>query len=89
MSASPAAVQAKPPPVTLEAGASTSKPELADIDIENELLPGLWQEAQFARLPDDAPPEIRAYVRDIENPRRVYAIHRATRRHDFQSLVDR
>ncbi|KAK4088912.1 hypothetical protein Purlil1_6765 [Purpureocillium lilacinum] len=54
-----------------------------------DLLAGLWQEAPFARLPDDAPPELQALVRDVENPRRVYAIHRASRRHDFQLLVDR
>lgn len=54
-----------------------------------DLVAGLWQEAPFARLPDDAPPELSEYVQDIDNPHRVYAVHRATRRHDFQSLVDR
>lgn len=54
-----------------------------------DLLAGLWQEAPFARLPDDAPPELQALVQDIENPRRVYAIHKASRRHDFQFFVDR
>ncbi|KAG6035014.1 hypothetical protein E4U41_006280 [Claviceps citrina] len=54
-----------------------------------DLAAGLWQEASFARLPDDAPPELYKYVQDLENPLRVYAVHRAIRRHDFQSLVDR
>ncbi|KAG5939261.1 hypothetical protein E4U60_000968 [Claviceps pazoutovae] len=54
-----------------------------------DLVAGLWQEAPFARLPDDAPPELYTYVRELENPHRVYAIHRASRRHDFQFLVDR
>ncbi|PHH89163.1 hypothetical protein CDD83_6575 [Cordyceps sp. RAO-2017] len=54
-----------------------------------DLLAGLWQEAPFARLPDDAPPELQDLVQDIENPHRVYAIHRASRRHDFQLIVDR
>ena len=54
-----------------------------------DLMAGLWQEAPFARLPDDAPPELHDLVHDIDNPRRVYAIHRATRRHDFQLLVER
>ncbi|KAH7151679.1 hypothetical protein B0J13DRAFT_438107 [Dactylonectria estremocensis] len=54
-----------------------------------DLLAGLWQEAPFARLPPDAPAELDAYVQDIENPGRVYAIHRASRRHDFQLLVER
>ncbi|KAF4464188.1 ubiquitin- ligase [Fusarium albosuccineum] len=57
----------------------------ADLD----LLAGLWQEAPFARLPSNAPPELEAFVQNIENPARVYAIHRASRRHDFQLLVER
>ncbi|KAL7919061.1 hypothetical protein ACQKWADRAFT_302492 [Trichoderma austrokoningii] len=56
---------------------------------ELDLLAGLWQVAPFARLPPDAPAELRDYVQDVENPRRVYAIHRASRRHDFQTLVDK
>ncbi|KOS22033.1 hypothetical protein ESCO_001884 [Escovopsis weberi] len=56
---------------------------------EVDLLAGLWQEAMFARLPPDAPPELKDYVRDVENPRRVYAIYRASRRHDFQLLIER
>ncbi|RDA93765.1 hypothetical protein CP533_0276 [Ophiocordyceps camponoti-saundersi (nom. inval.)] len=54
-----------------------------------DLTAGLWQEAPFPLLPDDAPPEMRHLVQDIDNPRRVYAIHKASRRHDFQLLVDR
>lgn len=54
-----------------------------------DLEDGLWQEAVFARLPDDAPQELHEYVSDIENPRRVWAVYRASRRHDFQLLVDR
>ncbi|KAK6702777.1 hypothetical protein SNK04_012677 [Fusarium graminearum] len=57
----------------------------ADID----LLAGLWQEAPFARLPSDAPPEVKAAVQNVENPARVYAIHQASRRHGFQLLVER
>ncbi|KAM3431078.1 hypothetical protein NHJ13734_007469 [Beauveria thailandica] len=58
-----------------------------DDDDRYDLFAGLWQEAPFARLPSDAPPQLNSFVRDIENPRRVYAIHRASRRHDFQLLV--
>ncbi|KAF4335342.1 ubiquitin ligase [Fusarium beomiforme] len=54
-----------------------------------ELLAGLWQEAPFARLPPDAPPELRPYVQNVESPARVYAIHQASRRHGFQLLVQR
>ncbi|KAF4959970.1 hypothetical protein FGADI_1244 [Fusarium gaditjirri] len=57
----------------------------ADLD----LLAGLWQEAPFARLPPDAPSELKAYVQNVENPARVYAIHQASRRHGFQLLVER
>ncbi|KAF4595738.1 HECT domain-containing protein [Ophiocordyceps camponoti-floridani] len=58
-------------------------------DALRHLTAGLWQESLFARLPDDAPPELQDLVQDIDNPRRVYAIHKASRRHDFQLLVDR
>ncbi|KAF5647077.1 e3 ubiquitin ligase HECTD2 [Fusarium sp. NRRL 52700] len=57
----------------------------ADLD----LVAGLWQEAPFARLPPDAPPDLKAYVQNLENPARVYAIHQASRRHSFQLLVER
>lgn len=57
--------------------------------IEADLLAGLWEEAPFARLPWDAPTELREFVEDIENPKRVYAIHRASRRHGFQQLVEK
>lgn len=58
-------------------------------DIETDLLAGLWETAPFARLPWDAPPELKDLVEDIENPKRVYAIHRASRRHGFQQLVEK
>jgi hypothetical protein len=54
-----------------------------------DLLAGLWEEARFARLPWDAPSELRDLVEDIDNPKRVYAIHKASRRHNFQLLVQR
>ncbi|KAK5653377.1 hypothetical protein OQA88_9069 [Cercophora sp. LCS_1] len=57
----------------------------ADLD----LLAGLWEEARFARLPWDAPSELKELVEDIDNPKRVYAIHKASRRHNFQLLVQK
>ncbi|EFX01251.1 hect domain containing protein [Grosmannia clavigera kw1407] len=54
-----------------------------------EMLAGLWQHAPFPRLPLDAPAELRELVADVENPRRVYAIHRASRRHNFQLTVQK
>ncbi|KAK0709468.1 hypothetical protein B0T26DRAFT_742901 [Lasiosphaeria miniovina] len=59
---------------------------MGELDI---LAAGLWEEARFARLPCDAPSELRDLVEDIENPKRVYSIHRATRRHNFQLLVQK
>ena len=56
---------------------------------ERDVLAWLWEEAPFARLPWDAPSELRQMVEDIDNPKRVYAIHRASRRHNFQLLVQR
>jgi hypothetical protein len=58
-------------------------------DGEIGLLSGLWEEAPFARLPIDAPAELRDLVEDIDNPKRVYAVHLASRRHNFQLLVQR
>lgn len=58
-------------------------------DVETDLLAGLWETAPFARLPWDAPSELKDLVEDIENPKRVYAIHRASRRHGFQQLVEK
>ncbi|KAK3394902.1 hypothetical protein B0H63DRAFT_556045 [Podospora didyma] len=54
---------------------------------ELDLLAGLWEEARFARLPWDAPSELRELVEDIDNPKRVHSIHKASRRHNFQQLV--
>lgn len=64
-----------------------AEPDTLPDDAAYDLLAGLWQESPFARLPADAPPELKPFIRDIDNPRRVYAIHRAARRHDFQLLV--
>ena len=63
--------------------------ESADYKPELDLLGLLWEEAPFPRLPRDAPPELKEYVKTIDNPRHVYVIHRAYRRHNFQSLVER
>ncbi|CAK7563424.1 MAG: hypothetical protein SEPTF4163_001293 [Sporothrix epigloea] len=52
-----------------------------------DLIGGLWEEATFSRLPWDAPAELRELVEEVENPHRVYAIHQASRRHNFQLIV--
>ncbi|EAA28403.1 hypothetical protein GE21DRAFT_9238 [Neurospora crassa] len=56
---------------------------------ELDVLAGLWEEARFARLPWDAPEELRDLVEEIDNPRKVYAVHKASRRHNFQLLVQK
>ena len=68
------------------ASAGNLNPKNAD---DLDLLAGLWEEARFARLPWDVPGELKDLVEDIDNPRRVYAIHKATRRHNFQQLVQK
>ncbi|KAI1354671.1 hypothetical protein F5Y01DRAFT_272373 [Xylaria sp. FL0043] len=57
--------------------------------LEDDVLAALWENAPFPKLPLDAPPEIRELVVDVENPKRVYTIHRACRRHNLQLLIDR
>jgi hypothetical protein len=49
----------------------------------------LWAAAPFPRLPEDAPNELKKLAIDIDDPKRVYAIYRASRRHHFQILVER
>ncbi|KAI8631332.1 hypothetical protein F5Y19DRAFT_27071 [Xylariaceae sp. FL1651] len=57
--------------------------------LEDDILAALWENAPFPRLPFDAPSEIRELVVDIENPKRVYTIHRASRRHSLQLLIEK
>ncbi|EHA56700.1 hypothetical protein MGG_11888 [Pyricularia oryzae 70-15] len=57
--------------------------------IEAEIFVGLWEHAAFPRLPRDAPSVLEDLVEDVENPKRVYTIHRASRRHNFQLLVQK
>lgn len=59
------------------------------IEADIELLALLWEEAPFPKLPRDAPPELKEFVQTIENPRHVYTIHCAARRHNFQTLVEK
>ncbi|KAK3316112.1 hypothetical protein B0H66DRAFT_278525 [Apodospora peruviana] len=54
-----------------------------------DVVTGVWEEARFARLPWDAPAELKELVEDIDNPKRVYSVHRASRRHNFQQLVQK
>ncbi|KAK7931443.1 hect domain protein [Apiospora marii] len=57
--------------------------------LEAEILAALWEEVPFSRLPIDAPAELKELVIDIENPKRVHAIYRASRRHNIQLLVEK
>ena len=60
-----------------------------DTASDAEIYAALWTAAPFPRLPDDAPAEVKKLAIDIDDPKRVYAIHRAARRHQFQILVER
>lgn len=55
----------------------------------DSLVSALWREVPFTRLPPDAPAELREYVEEIRHPRQSYAVHSASRRHDFRDLVSR
>ncbi|KAI1211376.1 uncharacterized protein F4807DRAFT_420153 [Annulohypoxylon truncatum] len=57
--------------------------------LEDDVLAALWEQVPFPRLPPDAPPEIKDLVINVENPKRVYAIYRASRRHDLQLLIEK
>lgn len=54
-----------------------------------DIYAALWAAAPFPRVPKDAPFEIKRVTIDIEDPKRVYAVHRASRRHNFQVLVEK
>ncbi len=56
---------------------------------EAEILAALWEQVPFPRLPVDAPSEIKDLVVDVENPKTVYAIHCASRRHSLQLLIEK
>ncbi|KAK3939097.1 ubiquitin-protein ligase E3A [Diplogelasinospora grovesii] len=56
-----------------------------DIDI----FAALWEQAEFARLPWDAPNELRELIEAILNPDKIYTVHRAARRHNFQDLIQK
>ncbi|XXG95981.1 hypothetical protein Hte_002258 [Hypoxylon texense] len=56
---------------------------------EAEILAALWEQVPFPRLPVDAPSEIKDLVVDVENPKTVYAIHCASRRHNLQLLIEK
>jgi hypothetical protein len=45
--------------------------------------------APFPRLPEDAPSDLKKLTIDLDDPKRIYAVHRASRRHNFQILVER
>ncbi|KAI5459294.1 HECT-domain-containing protein [Mariannaea sp. PMI_226] len=81
--------QRRPSVQTLKHEAIRTPSSPLDSPSDLDLLSGLWQEAPFARLPPDAPAELDKYVQNIDNPSRVYAIHKASRRQGFQLLVEK
>lgn len=65
----------------------TIEPQPPRADAAERLAAGLWEEAPFPRLPWDAPADLRDLVEEVENPWRVYTVHQASRRHNFQLIV--
>ena len=56
---------------------------------EDEVYAALWATSPFARLPPDAPEALKKVTIDLDDPKRVYAIHQTARRYHFQILVER
>jgi hypothetical protein len=57
---------------------------------QGEVFSALWAAApSFPRLPADAPEEFKRLTVNVEDPKRVYSIHHASRRHGFQILIER
>ncbi|KAI1174325.1 hypothetical protein F4777DRAFT_554128 [Nemania sp. FL0916] len=74
--------------MTIEPGRPTHHGRGCSV-LEEDVLAALWENAPFPKLPFDAPAEMRDLVVDVESPKRVYTIHRASRRHNLQVLIDR
>ncbi|KAI9645168.1 hypothetical protein NHQ30_005902 [Ciborinia camelliae] len=56
---------------------------------EDDILKALWAAAPFPYLPQDAPEELKKLTIDVEDPKQIYVIHNASRRHYFQLMVER
>ena len=68
---------------------SQTAPDAEDSLSDAEVYAALWATTPFPRLPHDAPNEMKKLAIDIDDPKRVYAIHLASRRHHFHILVER
>ncbi|PBP27769.1 HECT-domain-containing protein [Diplocarpon rosae] len=60
-----------------------------DTASDAEIYAALWATVPFSRLPEDAPNELKRLTINVDDPKRIYGIHRARRRHNFQLLVER
>ncbi|KAM3082504.1 hypothetical protein ACMFMF_002164 [Clarireedia jacksonii] len=56
---------------------------------DDDILAALWAAAPIPRLPRDAPEELKSLTIDVDDPKQVYILHHANRRHNFQLLVER
>lgn len=57
---------------------------------QGEVFSALWAAApSFPHLPADAPEEFKRLTVNVEDPKRVYSIHHASRRHGFQILIEK
>jgi hypothetical protein len=63
---------------------------MGDPNCDADVFSALWAAVPLLpQLPKDAPQEIRRLTIEVEDPERVYSIYRASRRHNFQILVER
>lgn len=76
----PANVMTREPPVV---------PEQPRYDVDDDVYAALWAAASPATLPNDTPAVLRDLTITVDDPKRVYVIHNASRRHGFQTLVER
>jgi hypothetical protein len=61
-----------------------------DHDGKADVFSALWTAASsLPQLPSDASEELRNLTIDVGDPKKVYCIYQASRRHGFQVLVEK
>ncbi|KAM0192159.1 hypothetical protein ACHAPC_002001 [Botrytis cinerea] len=63
--------------------------EERSFDGEDDILSALWAAAPFPYLPHDAPDELKKLTIEVEDPKQIYVIHNASRRHLFNVMVEK
>ncbi|TGO11899.1 hypothetical protein BTUL_0099g00320 [Botrytis tulipae] len=63
--------------------------EERSFDGDDDILSALWAAAPFPYLPQDAPDELKKLTVEVEDPKQIYVIHNASRRHLFHLMVEK